>query len=336
MLSRPAFRSRLSCARRTRTSFARWSASILWSSERAGACACVFVVTMSRTSLPRLRSRSSRTVLADLQGFLSLSNLDYASARIAERASLRREARRRCALLVPARPPRAPRGSGLGARRIREEHRAERDRSSRPLPRGRARRLPVPTPPMPTIGRSTASAHACTHASAIGRSAGPEYPPAPRASFGRRVSGSSARPRIVLTSDSPSAPAAATARADSAMSHVAGESFAYSGLRRDGARRGDELGGRLGRLLDVRAREVELDRRDRVASRRAARRRARSRSPRSRRRTPRAGRRGRASRGRFSSHERVDAGVLEADRVEHPVVGLRDAAAAGFPRAAAA
>src|SRR5262249_34680303 len=37
MLSRPAFRSRLSCARRTRTSFARWSASILWSSERAGA-----------------------------------------------------------------------------------------------------------------------------------------------------------------------------------------------------------------------------------------------------------------------------------------------------------
>ena len=45
MLSRPAFRSRFSCARRTRTSFARWSASILWSRERSGACACVFVVT---------------------------------------------------------------------------------------------------------------------------------------------------------------------------------------------------------------------------------------------------------------------------------------------------
>src|SRR6186997_1080567 len=69
MLSRPALRSRLSCARRTRTSFARWSASILWSSERAGACACDFVVTMSRTSLPMFPGRSSRTVLRDLQVF---------------------------------------------------------------------------------------------------------------------------------------------------------------------------------------------------------------------------------------------------------------------------
>ena len=38
--------------------------------------------------------------------------------------------------------------------------------------------------------------------------------------------GSSASPRIVFTSESPSAPAATTARADSAMSHCAGESFA--------------------------------------------------------------------------------------------------------------
>ena len=83
---------------------------------------------------------------------------------------------------------------------------------------------------MPTIGTSTASAHAWTHASAMGLSAGPEYPPAPRASFGRHDVLSTARPRIVLISERPSAPASATARADSATSHVAGESFAYSGL----------------------------------------------------------------------------------------------------------
>ena len=89
---------------------------------------------------------------------------------------------------------------------------------------------PEATPPMPRIGTSTASAHAWTHASAMGLSAGPEYPPAPRASFGRHDALSTARPRIVLISERPSAPASATARADSAMSHVAGESFAYSGL----------------------------------------------------------------------------------------------------------
>ena len=33
---------------------------------------------------------------------------------------------------------------------------------------------PEPTPPIPTIGTSTALAHAETHASAIGFSAGPE------------------------------------------------------------------------------------------------------------------------------------------------------------------
>ena len=54
----------------------------------------------------------------------------------------------------------------------------------------------------------------------------PEYPPVPRASSGRSVRSSSASPRSVFTSESPSAPAASTARATSAMSHAAGESFA--------------------------------------------------------------------------------------------------------------
>ena len=71
MWTRPALRSRLSCARRTRTSFALWSASIRWSSERAGAWACVFDVTMSRTSLAPSHSASSGNFSRNLQVFLS-------------------------------------------------------------------------------------------------------------------------------------------------------------------------------------------------------------------------------------------------------------------------
>ena len=49
-------------------------------------------------------------------------------------------------------------------------------------------------------------------------------------SVGRLVRASMARPRIVLISESPSAPAASTARAEPAMSQLAGESFAQSGF----------------------------------------------------------------------------------------------------------
>ena len=95
-------------------------------------------------------------------------------------------------------------------------------------------------------------------------------------------------------------------------------------LRRRPARRGDELGRRLGRLLDVRARQVQLDRGDPVVARRGARSRARSRPPRSRRPRPRAGTPSSASRGRLCPDERVDPGPLQADRVQHSVLGLRD------------
>ena len=37
MLAGPALRSRLSCARLVRISFARWSASMRWTRERSGA-----------------------------------------------------------------------------------------------------------------------------------------------------------------------------------------------------------------------------------------------------------------------------------------------------------
>ena len=60
---------------------------------------------------------------------------------------------------------------------------------------------------------------------AIGFSAGPERPPVPVLSFGCN-SESSARPRIVFTSESPSAPAASTARATAGTSQLAGDSFA--------------------------------------------------------------------------------------------------------------
>ena len=130
---------------------------------------------------------------------------------------------------------------------------------------------------------------------------------------------SSASPRIVFTSESPSAPALATARASAATSGTEGESFAQSGSavsRRAGR---DDLGGRLGRLVDVGAREVELDRGHIVATRRARRTSPRSRRPRSRRPRPRPV--GRARRAREHLVEKaLPAGVREADRVEHPRV----------------
>src|SRR5947209_1229677 len=55
----PSLRSFLSCARLTRTSFALLRASIRWSSDRAGACACVLVGLMGRAILPTSRLASS-------------------------------------------------------------------------------------------------------------------------------------------------------------------------------------------------------------------------------------------------------------------------------------
>ena len=78
---------------------------------------------------------------------------------------------------------------------------------------------------MPTIGSEVALRQPWTAARAIGFSAGPERPPVPVLSFGCS-SESSARPRIVFTSESPSAPASSTARATAGTSQLAGESFA--------------------------------------------------------------------------------------------------------------
>src|SRR6476619_6317479 len=77
---------------------------------------------------------------------------------------------------------------------------------------------------------------------AIGRMAGPLKPPMPFDSSGRRVSTSMAIARNVFTSDTASAPASSAARAHD----VEGAPQAASEL--DAA------------LLDVRARDVQLDR----------------------------------------------------------------------------
>lgn len=64
---------------------------------------------------------------------------------------------------------------------------------------------------------------------ATGFTAGPDRPPTTRASWGRRRSASMAMPKIVLMSESASAPAASAARAISVTSVTLGVSFTTSG-----------------------------------------------------------------------------------------------------------
>src|SRR5947208_1374201 len=68
--TRPSFKSFFSFARRTRTSFARFSASIRWSSDRKGACVGVFEAGMAgRPILPTCPPRSSDGFCGELQRF---------------------------------------------------------------------------------------------------------------------------------------------------------------------------------------------------------------------------------------------------------------------------
>src|SRR5579885_377188 len=109
----PDFRSFFSCARLTRMSFARLSASIRWSSERTGACTCVWGGTMSAASYqPGSRVQPSC--------FLPVCHTDNALERRTVRIVGRCETAR-CELLVELR---------THARRcigVREQDRAERD-----------------------------------------------------------------------------------------------------------------------------------------------------------------------------------------------------------------
>ena len=127
MCTRPAFRSRLSWARRTRTSFALWSASIRWSSERAGAWACVFDVTMSRTSLARLGPVVKRERFGRFAGVFALSiGLDDEAAGVDPLAAPDPTAE---ASTLAQRLGRELLAHPGGCDRVREQDRPERDRA---------------------------------------------------------------------------------------------------------------------------------------------------------------------------------------------------------------
>ena len=201
-----------------------------------------------------------------------------------------------------------PRARACRRIRIREEHRAERD---------------VPSPGRDELERVETRLHAA-HADdrhlrrPVARRDGRERDrlraPDPRGlrcpgpSAGRSVLLSSFRPRIVFTSERPSAPAACAARATSAMSgHCRRELRPQRLSCAPAARRATISRRALGRRFDVRAGHVQLDRAHLgvivqpradlgvvVASR-------------TRRPTPRPARRARRARGRLRVEEAVDA-----------------------------
>src|SRR5437870_5343952 len=84
-------------------------------------------------------------------------------------------------------------------------------------------------PTHPDDGNLAVAGDLHTMCTAIGRIAGPDSPPVPAPSMGRRVSMSMARPTRVLISDSASAPASAAARAIDTMSVTFGVSLTNRG-----------------------------------------------------------------------------------------------------------
>ena len=113
---------------------------------------------------------------------------------------------------------------------------------------------------------------------AIGRIAGPLRPPTTFESFGRRVSTSMTIARNVLTSETASAPASSAARANDATSVTFGVSFGMTGSRvtlrtalTTSKRAGQAAAELDAAFLDVRAGDVQLDRRDAFGVRQDAR-----------------------------------------------------------------
>ena len=122
-------------------------------------------------------------------------------------------------------PRRAPRARAR-ARRGRRRARSRARRAVAPQASSSSASRPVCTPPMPTIGRLGRAAAGVDGGERDRLQRRPGVAAGRRARASAAARSSSARPRIVLTSESPSAPAASTARATSAMSQAAGESFA--------------------------------------------------------------------------------------------------------------
>ena len=119
---------------------------------------------------------------------------------------------------------------------------------------------------MPTMGTSTAPAQAWTHASAIGRSAGPEYPPTASASRGRSVRGIECQPANRVDEREPVGPRVDDGAGSGGDVPLRRGELRVERLARDRPGRRHELRRGLGRLLDVRAREVELDHGDPVVT----------------------------------------------------------------------
>ena len=124
---------------------------------------------------------------------------------------------------------------------------------------------------MPITGISTRLATAATCSRAIARIAGPETPPVRPPSHGSPVSGSSAIPFSVFTSETASAPAPSAAAATAAGSRGVRRELHDQRLRRLRPHALDRQGG-LGRVrahdqagLHVRAGHVQLQHRDLVA-----------------------------------------------------------------------
>ena len=177
---------------------------------------------------------------------------------------------------------------------------------------------------MPTMGRSTASAQAWTHASAIGRKRRAGVPAG--AACELRAAGHRVELEPANRVDQRETVRARGGDRPRRLGDVPRRRRELRVQRLGGRlpRRGNELGSSLGRLLDVRAREVQLDRHDVVAvvEPRADVGVVRGREPADRdpdghaeRREPR----------QVVPDERLDSRVLQADRVQHPRVRLGDA-----------
>ena len=129
--------------------------------------------------------------------------------------------------------------------------------------------VPDAIPPTPTIGRSgSAACTSWTVRTATGRIAGPETPPPPAPSTGRRVSGSITIPSRVLIRVTASAPAAAAAPATSTTRSVFADNFAHRGRPHAAVASTTSRGGigvvgeEVRAAIEVRARQVDLDRHD--------------------------------------------------------------------------
>ena len=250
------------------------------------------------------------------------------------------------AVTVPARPGRdrwmAPGSRGTTSpQRTRQlgEHpqpapAGRRTSPCRPAPRRRRRAAarprpsPVATPPTPTIGRSGRAAWtSCTARTATGWIAGPDSPPPPAPSAGRRVVGSSARPSSVLMQrDRLGTGRRRTARGD--VDDAVGVGAELRPARPPAAGRGGDhrrrqlgvVGEDRAAALEVRARQVDLDgddlggrRGEQVGGRGGSRRPMRPQMLATTRRARC------AAGGQTWSSQCGDARALQADGVEHPL-----------------